>query len=165
MNQSWHEAHGYLTDQGRVKGARRLIWSIDFSLLTQSMSEKDWEQLIKLCDQHKIGPLIANVIQRAAEDLGTPVPLSHLQTLQQQSQDPEILDYFATKDSLEVFWFNLRHAHSWKERWQMLSSRGFPPVAHLRAKYPDKAGWPRMLLQGWLMIETGGRVLRRIVAR
>lgn len=161
MNQKWHEAYGYWTDQGPIKGARRLIWSMDFNLLTQSMGPDDWHRLMQLCEPHGIGPLIADTLKQASSDLNTSLPADFIQALEQQSQDQAILDYFAARDSFDAFWLNLSQARGIREKWAIIRKRGFPPRAHLHAKYPAHAGWPTPLLQARLLLETAGQLMRR----
>jgi len=165
INQKWHEAHGYWTEHGHIRGARRLIWSLDFGLLTDELDQQDWERLKNLCNDRGIGPLVAEALRGAASDLGTQMPESHIVELESMELRAEIATFFATSDSLTEFWLNLRSASSWKERARMIRKRGLPPREYLLTKYPAQAGWPTLLLQGRLLLETAGRVLRKAVAK
>lgn len=164
LNQKWHVAHGYWTEQGRVKGARRLIWSVDFDLLARRLGDAGWQRLLTLCAERGVGPLVAEALRGAASDLDTPLPRQVLATLEAQPADADIAQYFANSDSLSEFWLDLRTATSWSDRLRMVLDRGFPPRAHLLTKYPEHAGWPTLLLQARLLFETAGRVLRRVTA-
>lgn len=162
INQEWHKLHGYWAEEGRVKGGRRLIWSVDFDLLTRAMDENGWARLTALCAERAVGPLVADALRGAAGDLGTPLPDAVLTELDEQVLDPDLATYFKTTDNLGEFWLDLRTASSWRERIGMVRERGFPPRAHLVEKYPDQSGWPTALLQGRLLVETAGRLISRV---
>ncbi len=162
LNQKWHITHGYWTEQGRVKGARRLIWSVDFDLLARGLGNEGWERLVALCNERGVGPLVAEALRAAASDLDTPLPQDILAALEAQPTAPDILRYFEESDSLSEFWLDLRTATSWRDRFRMVRDRGFPPRAHLMTKYPDQSRWPTALLQARLLIETAGRIVRRV---
>ena len=164
LNQKWHITHGYWTEQGRVKGARRLIWSVDFDLLARGLDNHGWERLVALCEERGVGPLVAEVLRGAASDLDTPLPENVLAALEAQTADADLAQYFAGSDSLSEFWLDLRTATSWRDRLRMMRERSFPPRAHLMTKYPDHSRWPTVLLQARLMVETAGRILRRVTA-
>lgn len=161
LNQKWHLVHGYEAEGGRVIGSRRLIWSVDFDLMMRAMRPQDWARLVDHCEERKVGPLIAEALRGAAQDLAVPLPAEALGQLEAQILDPDIASFFETTDTLDEFWLNLRSASSWREKFAMLVDRGFPPRRHLVAKYPDLASWPTVLLQARMLIGTAGRVLRR----
>lgn len=164
LNQKWHEAHGYWAEGGRVKGGRRLIWSVDFDLVARSLDDQDWERLALLCEQRGVGSLVADALRGAAGDFGTPLPQEVLGRLGARPTDPDVAAYFATSDSLGEFWLDLRTARSWRQRVEMIRDRGLPPRAHLVEKYPRQSGWPTALLQGRLLVETAGRMIKRAVS-
>ena len=162
INQKWHVTHGYWAEEGRVRGSRRLIWSVDFALLAQALDEEGWNRLVELCRQRGVGPLIAEALDGAAADLEVSLPERHLSALHSEALAPEIGSYFEAKDSLSEFWFDLRTAGSWRKRLAMINNRGLPPRSHLVEKYPNQSGWPTVLLQGRLLVETAGRIVRRV---
>ncbi|MHA7820228.1 MAG: nucleotidyltransferase family protein [Erythrobacter sp.] len=166
INQKWHLVHGYATDKGEVRGARRLIWSVDFALLADTLDkEKGWERLVELCGARGVGPLVAEALRGASQDLGTSLPRASIEALERQVPNNDIVASIATNDSLGEFWIDLRTATSWRQRLRLIGNRGLPPRAHLLAKYPKSAGWPTALLQGRLLVETAGRVIRRAASR
>ena len=165
INQKWHEVHGYWTDHGHIRGARRLIWSVDFALQTGELDEHDWGRLIDLSKERGIGPLVAEALRGSASDLGAQMPESYIVELESMELRAEIAAFFATDDSLTEFWLNLRSASSWTERARMIRKRGLPPREYLLTKYPAQAGWPTPFLQGRLLLETAGRVLRKAVSK
>ena len=164
INQKWHISHGYLTEEGKISGARRLIWSVDFDVMSGAMNGADWERLLKLCEARKFGPLVAQALRGAESDLGTIVPEERVRQLEQMPLDPAIAAFFETTDKLSEFWLNLRSARGWGERVRMLRQRAFPSRDYLLDKYPQAGGWPTPFLQGRLMVETAGRVLRKVTA-
>ena len=165
INQKWHEAYGYWAEQGRVKGGRRLIWSVDFDLLVRTMADADWTRLVTLCAERGVGPLVAGALHGAARDLATPLPApvrGTLDALEAMPVDRDVAAYFATSDALGEFLLDLRTAHSWGDRIAMVRDRAFPPRAHLVEKYPQAAGWPTLALQLRLLGATAGRIVRKV---
>ena len=69
INQKWHESHGYWAEDGRVKGSRRLIWSVDFDLLARALDAADWARLVELSGERGVSPLVAEALRGAAGDL------------------------------------------------------------------------------------------------
>ena len=165
INQKWHETRGYWTDQGRIKGARRLIWSVDFDLMANAMTDNEWQRLIELCAKHGIGPLILEALKNAQDDLEIRLPSEPLCELASQPHKPEIMEYFAASDDFDEFLLKLRDAPGWKARIDLVLDRGFPPPQHLRSKYPQQASWPTAALQARLLMEAAGRMIRRVAAR
>lgn len=165
LNQKWHEMHGYWAERGRMKGSRRLIWSVDFDSLARSLDESEWKRLVDLCEERGVGPLVAEALRGASGDLATPLPEDVLGELEARPTDPDVAAYFATSDSIGEFWLDLRTANSWGQRVGMVRDRALPPRSHLVEKYPKQSGWPTALLQGRLMVETAGRVIKRAVSR
>ena len=68
INQKWHEVHGYDTQNGRLVGGRRLIWSYDFALLVRAMRDEDWADFNWHCLQNEVVPLVAKALRDAAAD-------------------------------------------------------------------------------------------------
>lgn len=165
LNQKWHVTHGYWAEEGRVKGSRRLIWSVDFDLLADAMDNESWEQLVELSLKGGVGPLVAEALRGASADLATPLPDRVLSALEAEPLAPDVASYFQDRDYLSESWFDLRTADSWRARLAIIRDRGFPPRSHLVEKYPHQSGWPTFLLQGRLLVETAGRIVRRVATR
>ncbi len=165
LNQKWHEMRGYYQGNEKVTGGRRLVWSVDFDLLATELEPADWDSLVATCDQRGVGPLVAEALRKAADDLGTTLPQAALAALAAQREDPAIAAYSRADNDTEEFWLNLLHAPSWRARGALLIHRGFPPESHLRAKYSHLAGWNYRLLQVRHLFDSAGRALRRLVAR
>ncbi|WP_299194670.1 nucleotidyltransferase family protein [uncultured Erythrobacter sp.] len=165
INQKWHEAHGYWTEHGNIRGARRLIWSLDFDLLAGVMEEADWRRLYALCQERGIGPLVAGALRAASSDLGTNLSEAHVVQLERLELRAEIAAFLGATDNLTEFWLNLRSAPDWGERARMIHKRGFPPRDYLVSKYPGQSAWPTLLLQGRLLTETALRIARKVIVR
>ncbi|WP_337661200.1 nucleotidyltransferase family protein [Erythrobacter sp. Alg231-14] len=160
-NQKWHAQHGYDAEDGRLTGPRRLLWSVDFDLLVQNMAIDDWERLISHCSRVKIGPLVAEALIGAAADLGTVLPDDAMAILRGGELDPGIQTYFTDPDSLSQFWLDLNSTPGAAKKIQLIMHRAFAPRDHLLEKYPSAKGWPTLLLQGRMWVETIGRLIRR----
>ncbi|MGB7369963.1 nucleotidyltransferase family protein [Erythrobacter sp.] len=163
VNQQWHQVHGYYAEEGRIAEARRLIWSVDFDLLTSAMDEADWQRLLSMCERGGVGPLVADALRAASRDLGTTLPEKHMAALSAQGRNAALADYFSNTDELSGFLLDLRNAPNLSDRARMLAMRAFPPRAHLRRKYRDREGWPVPLLRASHVIGGIARLLKRAV--
>jgi hypothetical protein len=163
LNQKWHHVHGYYAEQGKVIGSRRLIWSLDFTLIAQALAPADWDRVCTFCESRKIGQLVAEALRGAASDLSAPLPEAVLVRLEAQPLDPAVAAYFEASDDFGEFWHNLRGARSWRDRATLVLDRSFPPRSHLLTKYPDHAHWPTLLLQTRSLVGTAGRALKRVL--
>lgn len=162
-NQKWHAQHGYQAEDGRLSSPRRLIWSVDFDLLTASMTGNDWDELIAHCTREGAGQLVAEALRGAQNDLGTQLPSERIEQLEQIPLHPDLHTYFTSTDSLTQFWLNLRRTKGASKKGQLLITRGLAPRDHLIKKYPAAHKWPTFLLQGRMMVETAARAAARLV--
>ena len=160
-NQKWHAQHGYEAEDGRLTSPRRLMWSVDFDLMTNSMTNADWDELTAHAAQVGIGPLVAEALLGAQEDLGTVLPDDALARLRNTPLDAGIQTYFSNADSLSQFWLDLKKTRGIAKKARLVRGRVFAPRAHLVEKYPMAKNWPTIALQGRLMVETAGRLVRR----
>lgn len=160
-NQKWHAQHGYDAEDGRLIGPRRLMWSVDFDLLTKCMDDTDWAELIDHCTHTGIGPLVAEALDGAREDLDTPLPDDAMNRLRSGTLDSGIESYFSDSDSLSQFWLDLKRTHGVHKKARLVLNRAFAPRAHLIEKYPASKNWPTIALQGRFLIETAARLMRR----
>ncbi len=163
VNQGWHEQRGYHAEAGRVIGARRLIWSVDFDLLAGAMDESDWARVVDLCARNGAGPIVAKALRSARRDLGTTLPDEMLERLEAQALDPHLSSYFAAPDEMTDFMLNLRTAPDWRARLRLLAMRAFPPRAYLLEKYPHGSDWPTPLLRSRLILGALTRLAKRAV--
>ena len=165
INQKWHSVYGYFTEEGRIFGPRRLMWSVDFDLLSRQMSAEDWARLTELAGSRGVGPLIAEALRGAREDLHTDLDERVLTELDARPIDPNLAKFLSTSDSLTSFGIDLKAASSWRYRWRLIADRALPPREHLIEKYPGASGWPTILLRARMILGTAGRVAKRLVAR
>jgi len=165
INQKWHAQHGYDAEDGRVVGQRRLIWSIDFDLLIRAFKPEDWEQLTTRALDCGAGPLVAEALLGAQEDLRTQLPQDRVQQLRDAPLSEDLTRYFSDADTLSQFMLDMRTSSGVGQKAKLLWTRAFPPRAHLLNKYPAASSWPTPILQGRLLIETVGRMLKKAGAR
>ncbi len=164
INQNWHSTHGYYSQDKRLTGSRRFIWSVDFDLLLRNLNSAAHARLTDICLKGGVGPLVASTLRGASEDLGTSDWNVLIEQLDAGVLDADIKRYLETRDNLAEFLLDLRTANPWSFKLRLLKHRGFPPRTHLIEKYPTAKGWPTILLQGRLLIATAGRLLRRVVS-
>lgn len=164
INQNWHGTHGYFSQNMRLTGSRRLIWSIDFDLLVRNLDLAACARLINICLTGGVGPLVASTLRWASEDLGTSGWDDLIERLDAGVLDADISRYLATKDDLEEFLLDLRTANTWKFKLSLIKRRGLPPRTHLIEKFPAAKGWPTILLQGRFLFAIARRLLKRVVS-
>ncbi len=163
-NQKWHAQHGYDAEDGRLTSPKRLIWSVDFDLMTASMDSEDWDRLTEHCTREGAGPLVAEALRGAQEDLGTALPEGPLAKLEGARLSRDLETYFSDADSLSQFWLDLRKTKGLAKKGRLIAARGLAPRDHLVEKYPSAKGWPTAALQVRLWLATTGRLLRRMVS-
>ena len=161
-NQKWHAQHGYDAEDGRLASPKRLIWSVDFALLVADMKAGDWDRLTSHCASQGIGPLVAEALRGARQDLDIHLPEKVLAQLEKAPLNRDLQTYFSNPDSLSQFWLDLRKTKGMSKKAKLIATRGLAPRDHLVEKYPSAEGWPTALLQGRLLLATAGRMLRRI---
>ncbi|MEM1050681.1 MAG: nucleotidyltransferase family protein [Pseudomonadota bacterium] len=165
INQKWHALFGYHSESGRLASPKRLIWSIDLSLICQSMTVDDWHELETHCNAHGIGALVAKALRGMQSDIHNAIPEESLANLEAQPLDADVASYFASSDSLTQFRIDLKRTSSLRKKARLIRMRAFPPRQHLLEKYPTAKNWPTAVLQGRLLIETAGRAVRKVGSR
>ncbi|BDI59510.1 nucleotidyltransferase family protein [Qipengyuania nanhaisediminis] len=164
INQKWHREHGYFAESGRVTGARRLIWSVDFDLLAAAMNSDDWETLAARCEKRRCAALVAEALDGATRDLGTSVPPDVARRLACEPLDRDLAILFGSRDPVSQFLLDLRTA-DWGERLRLVRYRGLPPRKHLLTRYPQARNWPTALLQIRWLADSARRALRKAAAQ
>lgn len=147
INQAWHVARGYLVDEERIKGGRRLIWSVDYSLLTAQFTRTEWEQLTALCESRDAAKVVHTALQGAVQDLSINVPEGVMATLENAGQSSKTFDYIAKADTLSDLIADLAAAGDAETRVRLLMMSAFAPRRHLTEKYPELSHWPTFALQ------------------
>ncbi|MEL7199673.1 MAG: nucleotidyltransferase family protein [Pseudomonadota bacterium] len=161
LNQEWHFVNGYRMGKVRVKGAHRLIWQCDLHLLIRALSFSDWQLLEAICREKGIGPFIAAVVGRSDSLVADGLITDKVAALSAMPRDHRIETLLSSSDGISNFWLDLRATQTWKARLGLLINRAFPPIAHLKRKYPDTKSWPRALLVCRFLFDTAGRVLTK----
>lgn len=165
INQAWHVARGFFVDGERIKGGRRLIWSVDYARLTEAFSAADWQRLVTLCHERKISPLVHAALAGAVEDLGLHLPAEPMARLASDTRPSPAADYIAAPDRLGDMLADIRAATSVGLKLRILGSMIFAPRSHLEDKFPHLAHWPSIALQlrryvgavAWLRRRGAGR--------
>jgi hypothetical protein len=165
INQAWHVARGFFVDGERIKGGRRLIWSVDYALLAAGFSDDDWQRLVTFCKERRVAPLVLAALKGAQEDVGLALPDAVLAELVGDPQPSPAAAYIAAPDRLGDMWADIRGANTLRLKAQILASMVFAPRSHLEDKFPHLAHWPTLALQlrryagavGWLRQRSHSR--------
>ena len=150
VNQAWHVSRGFFVDDQRIKGGRRLIWSIDYLYLTKGLSDQAWERLVKFCETHDAASIVFAALDGARQDIPITIPQSVLERLEVSAKDSPTHSYIATPNTISDFLTDFRAADTTNLKLKLLFWSAFAPRHHLLDKYPDLDCWPTFaLLARW----------------
>lgn len=148
VNQLWHELRGFHIQNERVTGRRRLIWAVDYYLITKDFEQADWDALVAACVRLGAGAVMHRALSGAAADIGLAVPSAVLTALAAHSPDEcPILGYITSLSLAGNFRADFRAASSLKMRLHLIATVAVAPRSHLLAKYPEANHWPTAALQ------------------
>jgi hypothetical protein len=146
INQAWHEAHGFNVDGAKIVGGKRLIWAMDYLLITAGYSDEDWQALADFCVAHDAAAIVKAALDGARDSLGLEVPVAAQTQLDRAAVGSETLAYIRQPGIVREFKRDLAAARSPLVKLRLLLNLGLPPRTHLVQKYPHRAHWPTGLL-------------------
>ncbi|MFM7404870.1 MAG: nucleotidyltransferase family protein [Erythrobacter sp.] len=139
INQFWHETRGYLVEDNRVVGGRRLIWAVDYHHMIASFAPEDWEQLATICAERDIGGIVHAVLAGAHRDIGLALPSGFPDCLLPTSGRSSVMEYIRSFDRIKDMRADLLAAESMATRIKLLSAALFAPREQLVKRFPDQA--------------------------
>jgi hypothetical protein len=165
INQAWHAARGFFVDGERIKGGRRLIWSVDYARLGAAFNDAQWAQLVAFSRDRQVSPLVHAALAGAQQDIGWQLPEGVLAALASDPRPSPAARYIAAPDRLGDMWADLSGAETLALKARIAGSMIFAPRAHLEEKYPEHTHWPTFALQlrryagalAWLRRRRAGR--------
>lgn len=147
VNQAWHVARGFNVDDDNVVGGRRLIWSLDYALLTRDFTTGQWEDIAAFCEAHDAAAILITALRGVHEDLGFALPDDIMARLERAAAGSPTYHYITQPGRISDFTADFAAASSTAVRLRMLESIAFAPRIHLLRKYPHLSHWPTILLQ------------------
>ena len=146
LHKATHIVSPYFSDGQAYYGGDRLIWIYDIHLLAQAFSEDDWTQLLWVARKDGIAEVCLAALVCARDGLGTHVPGEVLNDLQVAVPEDRQSRFLLRSGQLGRAWRELHALAGWRSRAAYIHARVLPPQAFVRAKYPDLASRPLIVL-------------------
>nr|WP_246045431.1 nucleotidyltransferase family protein [Rubellimicrobium roseum] len=141
-----HIVNPYFVDGSIYYGGDRLIWLYDIDLLSRALDETEWAAFEVAVRQSDLAEVALHGLQMAADRLGTPLPCDVISRLERMNLKTKSSRYLLSSRQTGRAWRDLRAIQGSKAKAAFLAGRAFPSEAFIRAKYPDMADRPLLLL-------------------
>lgn len=146
LHKATHIVSPYFSDGQAYYGGDRLIWSYDIHLLAQAFSEDEWTRLLKVARKDGIAEVCLAALVCARDGLGTHVPGEVLRELKAAVPEDRQSSFLLRSGQLGRAWQDLQALVGWRRKVAFMRSRVLPPRAFVRAKYPELANQPLLVL-------------------
>lgn len=141
--------------------ATRLIWACDVDLVASRLSDRDWQQWVRLAVDRRVAAACCRGFLLAERTLGTRLPAAIATELAEAARDDA--DPYVEPEARHAarVWVDLRHTGSWKERVALLNQHLFPPAAYMRTVYAPASRLPLAGLYATRLLRGASRWLKR----
>jgi hypothetical protein len=112
-----------------------LIWLYDVHLLSEALSESQWEQLVRLARRSRTCTIVRASLAAAAERFDTRLPATIDRDLAVEESEPSAAYLGGGLRQIDLEWMNLQHESSWTRRASLVGQHLFPPAAYMRRRY------------------------------
>ena len=136
MHRAGHVHVPYHSGDDVFVGGDRLIWLYDIHLLLVAMSAPEFDEFVSLAAAKRLKTICLDAVRRTRECFATPIPQAVLDGLQVCGMAEPSARYFTGGPGRQMLGDFLA-LDGWSSRVQWLKGLGFPPVDHMRRKYPD----------------------------
>lgn len=136
MHRAGHAHVPYHSGDDVFVGGDRLIWLYDIHLLLVAMSAEELDELVRLAAAKRLKAICLDAVRRTRECFATPIPQAVLDGLQSGDIAEPSARYLSGGPGRQMLGDFLA-LDGWSTRLQWLKGLGFPPVDHMRRKYPD----------------------------
>lgn len=161
INRAAHKTFGYRSGDSKLFERNRLIWALDFDLLTKTFGPDDWEDLLAATAASGTGPQVADALAFATSALGTAVPADVQQRLAEQPGDPQVREYLADMSGRERLWHDLSASPGFVAKLRLTGYTLFPGTEVLHERFPDATHWPIPALQGRRLAAGAAKLIGR----
>lgn len=146
LHKATHIVSPYFADGQAYFGGDRLIWGYDVHLLAQAFSPDDWTRLVQVARRDGTAEVCMAALAFACDRLGTDVPKKVYDELDDAVPHDRQSGFLLRSGQLDRAWSDLRAVPGWRSKAAYFASRVFPPSAFVRAKYPELADRPLVVL-------------------
>ena len=110
------------------------LWIYDIHLLSEAMTEEDWQWVCEAAESAKLCLIVADALNSSRNLFGTDVPDSVLESL--LNKDKQVsLEQMAQQASGEMT--SLRAIPGLRDKLVFLVEQLFPATSYMKARYPD----------------------------
>lgn len=147
-----HRQNPYFVDEVAHHTDSRLIWLYDIHVLAQSLTATQWESLGALARQKNLVALCKESLLLTQSCFETRLPASVTESLATSDADAAPSRYLESSKARQQ-WMDFVALRNPLDQLQFIRELVFPPVAYMRAKFPDDA--PALL--GWRYVMRAAR--------
>jgi Uncharacterised nucleotidyltransferase len=115
-----------------------LLFVYDIDLLARPFAPRDWERFVGLARERRVRRVCARGLGLAAEQFGTPVPLSVLEELSAGDEEPSAAYLAPRFRRVDVLRSDLRALGGWRARVRLVREHLLPSPSYMLASYGTK---------------------------
>ena len=145
IHRAMHITTPYFVDGVTYYGGDRLIWAKDIDLLASALSEAEWQRLSVLARQQGVAAVCLDGLETARRMFGTAIPEPVEEDLRAAGEEPASAYLLGSRQAKRA-WKDFMAVRGFRRKLAYASARALPSSAFLRAKYPELARWPLVLL-------------------
>lgn len=147
VNRALHGQFGYVTGADKAFEEDRLIWAMDFDLLTGAFSPEDWEALTDTAQASGTAPVVLSALDFTRSALGTVIPPEIMVRLAAQPGDVNLLRYIGALSGMDRLRLDLTACPTLTDKLRLVRYTLFPGAEVLHERFPQAAHWPIPALQ------------------
>ena len=135
----------------------RLIWLYDIHLLSQSLDDTQWQDLLQVCLSKHLSEIVLQGLQVSHETLASSLPSKYIDQL--KSNAATCNDPFSKKRRrIHMYWSDFILNKGFSNKLTQIRERVFPPVDYMLKRYDLKS-------RRWVVYYYLKRVIKVIIKR
>jgi hypothetical protein len=115
--------------------ASDLIWLYDVHLLSASLDERQWQQVVELAGRSRTRAIVRASLAAAGERFGTKVPVAVERGLAADGPEPSAAYLGGGLRQIDLELMNVRHERGWLRRASLVYQHLFPPPGYMMRRY------------------------------
>lgn len=159
INRESHRVFGIQNGVDKTFDNDRLIWAVDFDLLTRAFTQADWDRVPVLAAKAGCSAIILDALLFAQRTIGTTVPPSVCDALASDTRDQPVTHYYSGLPTAHRFLRDFRASRSLAQKARLLKFHLLPGRIFLAERYPNSGHWPLFALQMRRLISAPGKLL------
>ncbi|MEO5578109.1 MAG: nucleotidyltransferase family protein [Sphingomicrobium sp.] len=152
IHRAMHITSPYFVGGVTYYGGDRLIWGKDIDLLTDALSDTEWQRFSAAALDQGVAKVCLDGLLMARRWLGTAVPQPVIDALGAAGAEPPSA-YLLDSRQMGRAWQDLLAIRGWRRKLAYLAVRALPSPSFMRGKYPELARWPVAVLHGRRMVD------------